>query len=134
VIAMQAHLPARACCCSEAHLALVTNTVPNGLGGAYRLLPEGTTFSQPVTLTFHLSDMENNRIDSTFIATQHDDNFWYSQPHQIRDVTAMTVSVNATHFSDWADGRHDRAHAIKDAGEDRHHHLVHRHCRAGGPQ
>jgi len=80
----------------------ITSTVPNGLGSAYRLLPEGTTFSQPVTLTFHLSDMENNGIDSIFIASQHADNFWYSQPHQIRDATAETVSVSATHFSDWS--------------------------------
>jgi hypothetical protein len=87
---------------TDVSIQSITNTVPNGLGGAYRLAPEGTTFSQPVTLTFHLSDMENSGIDSTFIATQHDDNFWYSQPHQIRDATAQTVSVNATHFSDWA--------------------------------
>jgi len=112
----------------------ITNTVPNGLGSGYRLLPEGATFSQPVTLTFHLSDMESGGIDSTFIATQHADNFWFSQPHQMRDATAMTVSVNATHFSDWALVGTNRAHPIKDAGEDRHHHLVHRHCRAGGPQ
>ena len=80
----------------------ITNTVPNGVGSAYRLSPEGTTFSKPVTLTFHLSDTENAGIDSAFIATQHADNFWYSQPHQTRDSMAKTLSVNATHFSDWA--------------------------------
>ena len=33
------------------------------------------------------------RLDSTFVATQHADGLWYSQPHQSRDTAAGTVSA-----------------------------------------
>lgn len=86
---------------TEVTVQTLTNTSPNGLGPAYRLAPDGTTFAQPITLTFHLNDLENGGIDSTFIATQHADGLWYSQPNLIRDSTAQTVSVDTNHFSDW---------------------------------
>jgi hypothetical protein len=87
---------------TQVSVQTLTSTVPNGVGSAYRLSPEGTTFSQPATLTFHLSNVENVGIDSTYVVTQHADGLWYSQPNQLRDATAQTVSVNATHFSDWS--------------------------------
>ncbi len=55
----------------------ITNTAPNGLQDGDRLLPEGTTFARPVTLTFHLSDGQASGIGSTWIATQHADGLWY---------------------------------------------------------
>ena len=79
----------------------ITNTAPNGSGLAFRLEPEGTTFAVPVKLTFHLSGNAALAIDSTFIATQHADGLWYSQPNQTRDSSAQTVAVRTTHFSDW---------------------------------
>lgn len=79
----------------------ITNTAPNGLGVGYRLLPEGTTFSQPATVTFHLDQVQAAGIGSAFVISQHADGLWYSQPHQVRDSSAATVSVPAKHFSDW---------------------------------
>ena len=79
----------------------ITNTIPNGIGLGYRLEPEGTTFAAPVSLTFHLSTTEALALNSTFIATQHADGMWYSQPNQQRDGSAQTVGVSTTHFSDW---------------------------------
>jgi hypothetical protein len=79
----------------------ITSTLPNGLASAYRLSPEGTTFTAPVTLVFHLSDGEAQAIDSTWVATQHADGGWYRQPGQTRDSAAKTVSVASKHFSDW---------------------------------
>lgn len=79
----------------------ISNTAPNGLATAYRLTPEGTTFSQPITITFHLAPAQAAALDSTFVVSQHDDGLWYSQPHQGRDATANTVSVPAAHLSDW---------------------------------
>src|SRR6266542_5019916 len=38
----------------------ITNEAPLGLGFGYRLLPEGTTFSKPVTITFHYNDQVLN--------------------------------------------------------------------------
>ena len=80
----------------------ITNTSPNGIGLAYRLEPEGTTFAAPVTLTFHLSTTEALGIASTFVVTQKSDGLWYSLRNQQRDATAQTVSMSASHFSDWA--------------------------------
>jgi hypothetical protein len=80
----------------------ITNTSPNGVGNAYRLTPEGSMFTQDVTITFHLNSVEALGLDSTFVDTQHADGLWYSQPKQARDSTAATVSVPARHFSDWA--------------------------------
>jgi hypothetical protein len=79
----------------------ITNTTSNGVGLGYRLEPEGTTFSAPVSLTFHLSTTEALALSSTFVATQHADGMWYSQPNQQRDSSAQTVGVSTTHFSDW---------------------------------
>ncbi|HTB89920.1 MAG TPA: hypothetical protein VK743_18280 [Steroidobacteraceae bacterium] len=79
----------------------ITNTIPNGIGLGYSLQPEGTTFAAPVSLTFRLSTTEALALDSTFVATQHADGLWYSQPNQQRDGSAQTVGVSTTHFSDW---------------------------------
>ncbi len=80
----------------------ITNTTPNGLGLAYRLEPEGTTFAALATLTFHLSATEALALASTYVTTQHADGLWYSQPNQQRDTSAQTVGVSTTHFSDWS--------------------------------
>jgi hypothetical protein len=87
---------------TEVGIQPITNTSPNGIGRAYRLTPEGTTFTQPVTVTLHLDTVQTMGIDSTFLVSQHADGLWYSQPHQARDAAAQTVSVPAKHFSDWA--------------------------------
>jgi hypothetical protein len=79
----------------------ITNTIPNGIGLGYRLQPEGTTFAMPVSLAFHLTTTEALALDSKFVATQHADGLWYSQPNQQRDGSAQTVGVSTTHFSDW---------------------------------
>jgi hypothetical protein len=86
---------------TEVSVQPITNTAPNGVGVAYRLLPEGTTFSQPATITFHLDPTQALGIASSFVVSQHADGLWYSQPHQSRDSAARTISVAAKHFSDW---------------------------------
>lgn len=80
----------------------ITDTAPNGLQDAYRLEPEGTTFSSPVTVTFHLNTNEAMALATTFVASQHADRFWYREPGQSRDALNQTVSIATTHFSDWA--------------------------------
>lgn len=83
-------------------IQVITDTAPNGLGLAYRLSPEGTTFSTPATLTFHLTDAQAQAIATTFVATQHADGVWYMQPNLQRGAAAKTVTLGASHFSDWA--------------------------------
>jgi hypothetical protein len=82
----------------------ITNTAPEGDASVtnYRLLPDGTTFAAPVTLTFNIPDDEVEAIDSAFIATQNADGIWYEQPGTTRDPTSKNVSVTTTHFTDWA--------------------------------
>ena len=101
---MELKIPAGALASATAvSIQPLTNTAPNGGGDAYRFGPEGTTFSQPVTITFHLnSAAEVAMIDSGFIATQGSDGLWRSQPGQTRDANAKTISVTTTHFTDWA--------------------------------
>ncbi len=83
-------------------IQVITDTAPNGLGLAYRLSPEGTTFSTPAALTFHLTDAQAQAIATTFVASQHADGVWYMQPNLQRAAAAKTVTLGASHFSDWA--------------------------------
>lgn len=81
----------------------ITTMAPNGVGVAYRLTPEGTTFAQPVTLRFHLAaaDLAGSAAEVTSIATQDADGFWRVPAGQTVDAAAGTVRVETRHFSDW---------------------------------
>jgi hypothetical protein len=77
------------------------NNAPNGNGNAYRLGPDGTTFSKPVKLTFP-STFANNGPPLTGIAFQDDDGIWYSNGKISWNETNQTVTAETKHFSDWA--------------------------------
>ena len=77
----------------------LTNPAPGGLGGAYRLGPEGTVFQVPVTITFRGSALVP--LDQLGIAYQDADGFWLRAQGATRDAVAETISVATTHFSDW---------------------------------
>ncbi|GAB3314593.1 hypothetical protein GCM10027299_02900 [Larkinella ripae] len=82
----------------------VTPTLPGLIGQqSYRLLPEGQTFAQPVTLRFKY---QADRLDGTsaqllFMAYQGSDGYWKALPDTELDETAQTLTVNTKHFSDW---------------------------------
>ena len=80
----------------------VTNFCPGGID-AYDLLPEGMTFSNPVTLTFHYTDdeLEGSSTDFLGIAFQGTDQVWYRMPSTI-DIATKTIATRATHFTNWA--------------------------------
>jgi hypothetical protein len=82
----------------------ITNNAPNGLGTGYRLLPEGTHFSQPVTLTFRYTDdlIDGSRQEDLLVASQDAAGVWQMQPGSVLDTTSKTISVKSTHFSDWS--------------------------------
>ena len=82
----------------------ITNQVPTALGLSYRLLPEGTHFAQPVTISFHYTDslIEGTREEDLFIASQDSVGFWRVQLNSVLNTTARTLSVKSDHFSDWA--------------------------------
>jgi hypothetical protein len=80
----------------------ITSTTPNPLGPAWRLTPEGTTFTVPAQLTFHAPVLPPDALDNLLFATQHADGVWYAQPAQSRDADAGTLTVATEHFSDWS--------------------------------
>lgn len=82
----------------------ITNTSPAGRSGAYRLLPEGTAFQKPVTLRIKYADQDTAGTTAGLlgIAYQRADRIWHWVNNPSLDSEAKTVSVETTHFSDWA--------------------------------
>jgi len=82
----------------------LTNQCPAGKGNAFRLLPHGTTFSKPVSITFHYdyTDISGSASELLRIAYQDDKGIWQSPPVKSLDTTASKVTIETTHFSDWA--------------------------------
>jgi hypothetical protein len=80
------------------------NHCPGGAGKSFRLLPHGLTFAKPATITFSYAqeDISDSDPELLRVAYQADDHGWYSPGTASIDTTAMLVTVNTTHFSDWA--------------------------------
>lgn len=85
----------------------ISNEAPLGAGNAYRLMPEGTTFLKPVKLVFTYDEQLAEEIPADFlwIVTQASDGSWNAMMKSAVDKNTKTVSVETTHFSDWALGR-----------------------------
>ena len=81
----------------------VEDFCPGGMG-SYRLLPEGTTFSEPVKITFHYNDddLEGTLSEFLDIAYQGTDNKWYALSWVILDEQSNHISVDVRHFTNWA--------------------------------
>ena len=82
----------------------ITNEVPGGLGNAYRLTPDGLTFSQPVKLSFSYSgvDLGGTPAAALGVATQTAAKTWELLADAIIDEDAETVTVATTHFTDFS--------------------------------
>lgn len=71
----------------------------------FELLPEGTRFNKPVTLTFNYTDemLGGNSPFNVGLAFKDDkDGKWYSLIGGKIDPVKKTISVKITHFSKWA--------------------------------
>jgi hypothetical protein len=82
----------------------VSNEAPGGIGVGYDLLPNGTKFNVPVTLTYHYadSDIVGTNPELFFIATQDSLGEWHVNTDQGNvDTTARTVSISTPHFSQY---------------------------------
>ena len=80
----------------------VTNGAPGGIGLAYDLLPDGTTFSKPATLTFHYTDEDINGSSplDIYMAYQDKAGAWISDlQNQALDTLAKTTSLDINHFT-----------------------------------
>lgn len=85
----------------------ISNEGPLGVGVGYRLQPEGITFSKPVSLEFHYQEqmLEGIPEDFLWVITQAADGSWNAMLKSEIDTDAKVVSVETTHFSDWALGK-----------------------------
>jgi hypothetical protein len=81
----------------------IENTTPGGLGAAYRLSPDGQTFSQPVKVSFPYTDadLKGTSLEALGIAFQDAQGLWEWQETVAVDTTAKQISVMTTHFTDW---------------------------------
>jgi hypothetical protein len=85
----------------------VTNEAPGGIGLSYDLLPSGTVFSKPATLTFHYTDGDINGSNPLclYIAYQDNSKIWISDLNsQILDSLAQTISLDINHFTIFSEG------------------------------
>ncbi len=82
----------------------IADEAPGGVGPAYRLGPEGTTFAKPVTLTFHYTedDLIGSEAATLAVAFQDAQGQWNALKSATRDEAGRTISVVTTHFSDWS--------------------------------
>jgi hypothetical protein len=81
----------------------ITNEAPNGLGAAYRFLPDGITFAKPASLTFHYDPrrVSVNSAEAFGIATQGTDRHWRRTSKVDVDTNARSIATPMPHFSDW---------------------------------
>ena len=81
----------------------ITNNAPNGLGNAYRFLPDGLKFSTPINLIFHYKDtsVAATQPDLLGIAFQDSSGVWYGLSSLASDTINKTNTAAINHFSDW---------------------------------
>nr|WP_295934604.1 hypothetical protein [uncultured Dyadobacter sp.] len=82
----------------------ITNNCPAGTGQAFRLLPHGVNFAKPATVTFRYNekDLVGTVPALMRIGYQNEKGVWISPATKSIDTTARTLTVETTHFSDWA--------------------------------
>jgi hypothetical protein len=89
---------------TEFSIQPITNTLFEGDDSrlAYRLLPEGSTFSKPVQLQFNYDEdnLTNTLEDLLTVAWQQPNGTWKTMPASLNKAT-KTIAVETLHFSDW---------------------------------
>lgn len=85
----------------------LSNNSPMGMGSAYRITPEGVTFSKPVTITFRYDVALLGSVieDFLWITSQQSNGTWVGYRKSVVNTTDHSVAVEATHFSDWSMAR-----------------------------
>ncbi|ABS27125.1 Calx-beta domain-containing protein [Anaeromyxobacter sp. Fw109-5] len=88
---------------TEFTITPITNTARGAVAGAFRLGPEGASFTAPVTITFKGPEQYpiGTSIDNVGVESQDRNGFWMKVGPATRDLGANTISVKTTHFSDW---------------------------------
>ena len=82
----------------------ITNKAGNGLGLAYRLQPNGKTFTTPleISVRYDEKDLEGTIPEALALAYQDQKGAWHAQKSAKLDQAAKTLTVATTHFTDEA--------------------------------
>jgi hypothetical protein len=82
----------------------ITNYALGGIGEAYRLTPDGLTFSTPVLMTFTIPTqfMEGTHPDFMDVAVQTAEGFWGVLKNRSYNSANGTLTATTSHFSDYA--------------------------------
>ncbi|MFD1139792.1 hypothetical protein ACFQ4C_01665 [Larkinella insperata] len=82
----------------------IASTGPQALGTGFRLSPHGVTFKKPITIRVNYSpaQLDGTVAQALALAYQTDKGVWRIAAKGRVDTTTHTVSVETTHFSDWA--------------------------------
>ena len=81
----------------------VVNYVPNGVGKAYRCLPDGLQFSKNISMRFKYQDSSLAQTKKEFmrIAYQQPDRIWKDVETVVNDVSSKTITISTDHFTDY---------------------------------
>jgi hypothetical protein len=82
----------------------ITNKAGGGLGLAYRLEPNGKTFTTPleIAVRYDEQDLEGTVPEALSIAYQDGQGAWHLLNVAKLDQSAKTLTVSTTHFTDWS--------------------------------
>jgi len=82
----------------------ITNKAGGGLGSAYRLGPDGKTFTTPleISVRYDEHDLEGTIPEALSLAYQDEKAAWHAQKLAKLDRDKKTLTVSTTHFSDWS--------------------------------
>jgi hypothetical protein len=82
----------------------ISNTAVNGHGSAYRLEPNGQTFTAPIEISLRYDDQDlQGTVPEAFsIAYQDSQGAWRAPKTLHLDKDKKTLTVSTLHFSDWS--------------------------------
>ena len=89
---------------TEFKIQPITNQSQGGRGNAYRLEPNGQKFATPVQVSFKYADqdIENTVPEAFSVAYQDQSGVWQAFTTAKIDQASKTVTVSATHFTDFS--------------------------------
>jgi hypothetical protein len=84
----------------------ITNKADSGIGLAYRLEPNGKTFTTPldITVRYDEKDLDGTVPEALFLAYQDQKGAWHAQKAAKLDQTARTLTISTSHFTDFGLG------------------------------
>jgi hypothetical protein len=82
----------------------ITNKAEGGIGLGYRLEPNGKTFTTPleISVRYDDKDLEGTIPEALAIGYQDEQKAWHLLNAAKLDQSGKTLTVSATHFTDWS--------------------------------